>query len=304
MTDGPAPGGHGPAHAALVLAAALFGVTFYLVKDAIDEVGPVPFVAARFLVGAAALWPFARRGPAQPGLLRAGAWCGAALVAGYVLQTVGLQYTSEPVSAFITYLLVVMVPLLSAAVLRRPPGRPVLAGVVLATAGLWLLTGARLAVGRGELLTLGCALAFAAHIVLLAELAPRFDSLRLNVVQLAVVGAGCLGPGLVTGGYAFPAEAWVAVVLCGVGASAGAMLLQVWAQRQVGPTRTALLLTLEPVFAAAFGYVAGRSLGGLALAGAGLILLGVLVAELAPAPGPAPPSGRRPGTPRYHPGRR
>src|SRR4051794_11831013 len=133
------------AHVAVVAAAVLFGSTFFVVKDAVADVGPVPFLGVRFLIGALVLAPFARGGrgrrPRQPGLLRAGALCGLALAAGYLFQTIGLQYTTGSVSAFITYMLVVIVPVLSAIALRRPPGLFTSAGVVLAFVGLFLLTG-------------------------------------------------------------------------------------------------------------------------------------------------------------------
>jgi drug/metabolite transporter (DMT)-like permease len=271
------------AHLALVGAAFFFGTTFLVVKDAVRHVEPVPFLAVRFLIGAACAWAFAgrtrRRSGAEPGLAKAGFLCGVMLLAGYVFQTVGLQYLSSSVSAFITYLLVLIVPLLSAAVLRRPPTPPTVAGILIAAAGLYLLHGAGLSVGKGELLTLGCAFCFAVHIVLLADFAPRYDALRLNAVQLTVVGVGCLLPGLFTGGYAFPASAWLAAAYTGVAASAVAFGLMVWAQRHVGPSRTALLLMLEPVFAAVAGAIAGEHLGVLGATGALFILAGIFVAE-------------------------
>ncbi|HEX9968514.1 MAG TPA: DMT family transporter, partial [Acidimicrobiales bacterium] len=244
------------AHLAVAAAGVLFGTTFVVVEDAVRHAQPVPFLAVRFLVGAAALAPFARRAPRQPGRSRAAALCGAALLAGDVLQTVGLQYTTPSVSAFVTYLLVVIVPVLAAVVLHRPPSAPVAAGVVLATIGLFLLSGdaADIGLGRGELLTLGCALAFAVHILLLSELSPRFETTPLTAWQLAFVGAACLAPGAFLGGYAFPLRVWLAALYTGITVSALAFALQVWGQRVVGPTRTSLLLMLEPVSAAALGY--------------------------------------------------
>jgi len=118
------------------------------------------------------------------------------------------------------------------------------------------------------------------HIVLLAEFAPRFDSLRLNAVQLTVIGALCLVPGFFTGGYDFPISVWLAAIYTGIAASAIAFGLMVWAQRLVSPSRTALLLMLEPVFAAIAGALAGDHLGVVGVAGAALILAGILVAEL------------------------
>ncbi|MGH9153291.1 MAG: DMT family transporter, partial [Acidimicrobiales bacterium] len=256
---------------------------FVVVRDAVAEAGVVPFLAVRFLVGAAVLAPFAlRRRPAAPGagVGRAGAVCGLVLLAGYLLQTVGLQYTTAPVSAFVTYLLVVIVPLISALVLHRRPRPATLAGVAVAAAGLVLLTGEGAGAGRGELLTLGCAVAFAVHIVLLAELAPRFDTSALTAVQLLVVGAVCLVPGAFLGGYGFPARVWAAALFTGAAVSALAFALQVWGQRRVGPTRTSLLLMLEPVVAAALGHATGERLGARGVAGGLVILAGIVVAEV------------------------
>lgn len=292
----PAPGTEGAlrAHVAVIAAAVLFGTTFVMVKDAVRDVGPVPFLAVRFLIGALAMALFARSGSgrggrAQPGVWRAGLVCGIALLLGYVFQTVGLQYTTSSVSAFVTYLLVVMVPVISALTLRRAPTPPTIVGVVLATSGLFLLTGRGVHLGKGELLTLGCALSFAVHIVLLAYFAPRFDTTRLNGIQLLVVGGACLVPGIWLGGYCFTARAWLAAVYTGVAVSGVALGLQLWGQRRVGPTRTSLLLMIEPVSAAFLGYAVGDRLGVGGVVGALLILAGIAVAEF--------PLARRVGSP-------
>lgn len=274
------------AHLAVGAAGVLFGTTFAVMKDALDDVEPVPLLAARFLIAALALAPFARlsaRLPSQPGIVRAGALCGAALAVGYLFQTVGLQYTSTGVSAFITYLLVVIVPVLSALVLRRLPSRLVVGGVVVAALGLVLMSSPSLSeigLGYGELLTLGCAFAFAVHILLLGELAPRFNTIRLTAIQLGFVGVACLVPGFALGGYDFSAKAWAAAAFTAIAASCGAFLLQVWGQRVVGPTRTSLLLMLEPVSAGVLGWAIGERLGLTGVVGAALILAGILLAEL------------------------
>ena len=300
------------AHLAVAAAGVLFGTTFEVMQSAVEDVEPVPFLAVRFGLGAVVLWPFARRRPDRPtgpppsaasspapsgrppgptprdSALRAGVLCGLALLVGYLFQTVGLQYTTPTRSAFVTYLLVPIVPVLSAAWLRRPPAAPVVAAVALATSGLFLLTGRGLALGRGEALTLGCAVAFALHVLLLSELSPRFDTLRLTAVQLGVVGAACALPGLFLGGYRFGATAWAAALYTALAVGVGAFGLQTWGQRQVGPTRTSLLLMLEPVSAAALSALLGERLGPAATAGAGLILAAIVVAELPLGRDPAP----------------
>lgn len=270
---------HVRAHLALLAAGVLFGTTFVVVKDAVADVQPIPFIAVRFLLGGLVMLPLAMRAPRQPGELRAGVLCGLALLSGYVFQTVGLQYTTASISAFITYLLVVLVPVIAVVALRRPPTPPTIAGVVIGTLGLYLLTGKGLALGKGEVLTLGCAFAFAVHVILLAEFAPRFDLFRLNAVQLLVTGAACLVPGLFLGGYDFTARAWIAAAYTAVAVSALALGLQLWGQRHVGPTRASLLLMIEPVAAAVLGYILGERLGLRGVVGATVILVGIGVAE-------------------------
>lgn len=282
MTTVPAPAAPFPvrAHLAVLGAGLLFGSTFVPMQNAVDTSEPVPFLAVRFAVGALVLAPFAaRRRDQQPGMPAAAAWCGAALALGYILQTVGLQYTSTSVSAFITYLLVIFVPVLAFVVHRRLPAPATALGIVLATAGLFLLTGRGASFGRGEVLTVGCAVAFAVHILLLNHFANRFDVLRLSAAQLAVVAAVLAGPGVVFGGYDLGPGAWFAAFYTGVAASAVALVLQLWGQRRVGPTRTSLLLTVEPVTAAVLGYVVGERLGRPGVAGAVLILVGIAVSE-------------------------
>ncbi|HZB70628.1 MAG TPA: DMT family transporter, partial [Acidimicrobiales bacterium] len=251
---------------ALVAAALLFGSTFLVVQDAVESAEPLPFLAVRFAIGAAVLLPLAlRRGTADlrtPGLLRAGALAGLALTAGYVLQTVGLQYTTSSVSAFLTYLLVVFVPLIVAGATRRLPPWQTAVGVALAVGGLALLGGGPdVGTGRGELLTLACALAFAVHLLALADAAPRLPVAALSAVQFAVVAGVLVVPGLLTGGYAMGRAALAAAVYTGVATTGLALGLQAWGQRRVSATRAALILMLEPVSAAVLGFASGERLG-------------------------------------------
>jgi drug/metabolite transporter (DMT)-like permease len=280
---------------ALAGAAFLFGTTFLVMQDAVADVEPIPFIVARFSIGALVLLPVivvrarrASRPPTAhhpgttPPLWRDGAVAAAALAAGYGFQTTGLQYTTSSVSAFLTYLLVVFVPLLSAIVLRRPPRRTTALGVALAVGGLYLLTeGAGIGFGRGEVFSILCALSFAVHILVLSEVANRHDILTLNAVQFGLVGVALAVPGALLGGYGFPASAWAAAVYTGIVVNAVAFGLQLWGQRRVSASRTALVLMLEPVFAAILGYADGERIGIAGAFGAGLILLGILVSESA-----------------------
>ena len=271
------------ADVALVVAAFFFGTTFLVVQDAVEDAEPLPFLAARFLIGGAVLGLLARGRPGTPGELRHGVAAGAALLAGYVLQTVGLQYTSPSTSAFITYLLVVFVPLLTFVALHRRPHPLTVVGLALAVAGLVLLTGgADMSFGRGEVLTLGCAVAFAAHIVILGETAGRHDAIRMTCVQVTTVGLACLSAGALNGGLGMPATALGAAAFTGVFATALAFFAMVWAQRVVSPSRAALILLMEPVFAALISWVTGDPLTAGAVAGGVLILTAVVVAEVLP----------------------
>ncbi len=241
-----------------MLAAFLFGITFVLVQDAIEDITPAGYVTIRFIVGAAVLAPFAwriaRRNREPPSLLwRVGTVAGLLLFAGYITQTVGLQYTESSTSAFITGLYVIFTPVIEAILRRRLPPLRVCLGIVVATGGLFLLTGAELAFGRGELLTLACAVSFAIWIVYQGGYANRLHTMALFAV--AFTGVAC----------------WSV-----------ALSLQLYAQRRISPSRAALILLMEPVFAGIAGYVAGERLGPLKLTGAAIILIGIAIAELAP----------------------
>jgi drug/metabolite transporter (DMT)-like permease len=264
------------AYAGLTIAALLFGSTFVIVKDAIEVLPPFAFVGWRFLIGAGALLLLAR--PRGGTLWRDGAVAGLFLFAGYSLQTQGLAATSAANSGLITGLYVVFTPLLAAMLGRRRPAPGVLAGAVVAFVGLALLSaGDRFTLQRGDALTVGCAVAYAFHIVVLARVAPRHPVVPLTAVQVLVTAVLSLGAAAATEGFPLPtAPVAAALLLTGLGVSAGAYLLQVWAQTIVGPSRTAVVLALEPVFAAAVAaVVAGERLTGRGWTGASLIVVGI-----------------------------
>lgn len=250
-----------------------------MTKEALDGGGPYAVTALRFVVGGVVLLPWAWRRARAEGEGRAVLLCSAALLAGYLLLTVGLQSTTSTQAAFITYLLVVIVPVMSALMTRRLPSKALAAGVVLATAGLLLLVG-RVELGRGELLVLGCAVAFAFHILALGAFADRVDFVRLTAFQLLAVGLGATIPAVALGELRGLSEG--ALLACGFLAAVGVggLLLQIAGQRLVGPTRASLLLMLEPVLAAIGGYVIGERLPAIGFVGAGLILGGIVVSEL------------------------
>ena len=196
--------------------------------------------------------------------------------------------TTSATSAFITYLLVVLVPVIGVVRTGRRPAPNVVLGVVLAVAGLAFLSGGVDGLGRGEVLTMGAALAFAVHIVVLGEVSGRHDPIRFTFWQVLTVGMACLLPGAATeGGYGFDVGVWAAAAFCGVAATALAFWCMTWGQRVVPESQAAIILLLEPVSAGILGEVVGDHLGPAGLAGAVLILAAVVVAELA---GPRPPA--------------
>ncbi len=279
---------------ALVLAALAYGVTFPLVHDALADIEPFAYLVLRFSVAALVLGPFAvlvaRRDPgSRRTLVRAGLLAGVLLTGGYAAQTVGLQVVSPSTSAFITGLYVVLTPIVEAVVRRRLPARPVLAGVAVATVGLYLLTGARLTLGGGELATLLGAALFAVWIVYQGEYAHRLHPIPFTTVQLLVIVVLCLPPTAAQGVGRLSGIALFAAAFTGIACSAVALSLQVWGQRRIPPSRTALILLLEPVFAGIAGYASGERLGALRLAGAAVILVGIAVAEFAGRDAPARP---------------
>lgn len=284
---------------ALLVVVMIWGATFTVVKEALQDASTLLFLALRFWLASFVLFVFI--GPRLAGLrpvgisLKGGVWAGLALFGGYFFQTAGLRYTSAPNSAFITSLSVVAVPLLGAIVYRSVPRPAEVAGVGLATIGLALLTlqGGGLRLGRGDLLTVLCAVSFGIHVLLLAHFAPRCSFELLSLTQVCVTAALALG---LCGWAEAPHLRWTprlvfALAVTGILATAVAFTVQTWAQRRLSPLRTALILALEPVFAWITSYlVAGVSLSPRGSMGALLILAGALLAELKPGGQKAHPS--------------
>lgn len=274
------------AELALVGIAAVWGLTFVMVQDAIALLPSLAFLAYRFLPAAALVALVFRRRLATLGASgwRAGMTMGAFLTAGYVLQTVGLEDTSASNAGFITGLFVVLTPVLGAVVLgdRIPAPAWVAAGV--SALGLLLLSGAGGDLRSGDLLVLGCAVAFAAHILATARAVGLHDAGALLVVQLLVAGVVCLVAAAALGDLEVPrgATVWSALVVTSLVASALGFFVQTAAQRRTSSTRTALILASEPAFAGLFGYwLAGERLPPVAWLGAGLIMAAIVGVEVA-----------------------
>ncbi len=287
---------------ALVAATAVWGATFVVVQDAVEQMPVLPFLWWRFALATAVLALVRPRAVLDLSAQqrRRGLVLGLLLGGGYVLQTFGLLHTSATVSGFITGMFVVFTPLIGWLVLGEPVARPVWFAVGLATLGLALISLRGFAIGFGELLTLGCAALFAGQIVGLSRWSTSRDAYGLTVLQLGVVALLCLLASPLQGGVALPPNAgvWAAVVFLALAATALAFLAQTWAQTHMTAPRAAIVLTLEPVFAGIFGVtLGGDELTARILAGGACIVAAMYVVELAPrlTRGAVAPEQARPG---------
>ena len=262
----------------LAVAAALFGMTFVAVKDALDVIPPLSFVGWRFLIGAAVL--LALSFPKGRPVWRDGTIAGGILFVGYAAQTVGLEQTTATNSGLITGLYVVFTPLLAAAFARLRPAASTVLGASLSVLGLGMLTiSDTFTLSTGDLWTLACAAAFALHIVALARMAPRHDVVAFTSVQLLVTAVAALALSAVFEGAGWPPRSvWLTLAITALVVTCGAFLVQVWAQTIVGPSRTAIVLALEPLFAVATAAVIlGERLSARGWAGALFMMVGTYV---------------------------
>ncbi len=270
---------------ALLAVTAVWGLTFVTVQEAVRTFPVMAFLGWRFGAAALLLLPFAWRDFGRLGWsgLLTGAWIGVFLAIGFVLQTVGLTLVSVPTVGFITGLVVVFTPVLALIVLRHRPHPVVWAGVVLSTLGLWLLTGAGAAWSIGDLLVVGSALAFAAQILGTESAVRQVPVGGLVVVEMATTALICLIWAGAEHSLPVPhlASTWVALGITAIFASVIGGLVQGWAQRTISASRTAIIMSAEPAFAALFAYLLqGSVLEPIGWLGAALIMLAVLGVQL------------------------
>jgi drug/metabolite transporter (DMT)-like permease len=273
---------------ALVVVTAVWGVTFVQVKDAVAIYPLFAFLALRFAIAgctlavpAAARLRTLRRGGTAAAVL-----AGSLLGAGYVLQTAGLERTSVSSTGFVTGMYVVLTPLIALVLFRARIGAAAWGGVALATIGLALLAGVHGGSAVGDLLVLAGAAVYSLQIVLMERYAPRYDALAFTLVEMLAACVGLLVVAIATGQLSVPHgwTVWGALIVTGVFASALAFLVQTWAQRRASATQTALAFSLEPVWAAFFGFtLAGDRLGVVSWLGCVVIMSGIVLAEPAAA---------------------
>jgi drug/metabolite transporter (DMT)-like permease len=279
----------------LVVITLIWGSTFVVVKDALNDASPLMFISLRFIAAGLLLFALLSRGRMRRASLLPGLVLGLFLFGGFAFQTSGLNFTTPSKAAFITGFSVILVPLFSVFAGHRLHASN-LAGALLGMAGLYFLvlpphlTG----VNRGDVLVLFCAICFAIHILLVGVYARHHPFQDLVTIQVFTCGVLAtlllpLEPGRrlhVSGGLL------VALGITAVLATGVAFAVQNWAQKYTPAAHTALIFALEPVFAALTSLlVLGERLGAKALLGCGLVLAGMVVSEVWGASPPTPVEG-------------
>jgi drug/metabolite transporter (DMT)-like permease len=271
---------------ALLLTTASWGSTFFLIKDLLDRVPTLDFLAVRFAIAGLvtlvvmhrAVFALDREAWRRAGVL------GLVYGVAQILQTAGLAHTAASVSGFVTGMYVVCTPLLASLILRTRITGLTWGAVLLATVGLGVLTLQGFSLGYGEALTLVASVLYALHIVALGAWSTAREALGMSVVQLLVIALVCL-VATAPDGVVLPDRTsdWLAIVYMALVAGAGALAAQTWAQSQLSPTRTAIIMSTEPVFAAFFAVLlGGEGLTARMLLGGTLVLAAMLVVEVGP----------------------
>lgn len=269
----------------LLLVTFVWGSTFVIVKWAIKDLPPFPFLTIRFALAFLSLLPFLyfQRAHISKGTLLKGVALGGLLFSGYAWQTVGLQYTSSSNAGFITGLSVVFVPALIALTTWKLPRPGLIFGILCALGGLAFLSlGDQFVLNKGDLMVLLCALSFALHILFVGRYAPQTNATVLASIQILTVSVlsgifSMFSPQTV---MHFSTNVWIALLVTAIPATSLAFFVQSKMQQFTTPTHTALIFSMEPVFAAISAFFfAGEFLTPRGLLGAGLVLVGMLVAE-------------------------
>lgn len=245
---------------ALLAVSAAWGLSFVVMKDPIAKQSVNSFLFTRFLVAIIAMVAL------QPSVLKRisseilikGFLAGLLLGSGFILQTFGLARSGAAITGFITGLYVVATPLIAAIVLKIKISRFTWGCVLLATAGLALLSLNGWSIGTGEILVLLCAIAFGAHIVTLGQWSNGLDAYAMTVVQLATCA---LLTGVISFGQGYEAptnlSGWLVIFYTAVVCTAVAFVIQTWSQAHISATKVAVIMTMEVVFAALFAVIFG-----------------------------------------------
>jgi drug/metabolite transporter (DMT)-like permease len=272
----------------LVSIGVVWGFNFVVIKDVIGRIDPMLYIMLRYLVAAAifaVIVPRSLTRSRRPDWIM-GAVLGVFYLTALVVQTIGLQYTTPGKSSFITGLNVAMVPFLFWFVARKSPGLTQVAGAVIATIGLGVLSlQGDFTLSWGDSLTLLGALFYALHIMSTGFFAPKVEPRTLAVTQIVVAAAliVLVTPFTTAVTFSLPWQAWAAILWTALSGTIYAFFMQSWAQRYTTSTRAAVFLCLESVSGAVFGVMFGMDdLTWRLVGGAGLIFTGIIIIETLP----------------------
>ncbi|MFM1796510.1 MAG: hypothetical protein RL733_291 [Actinomycetota bacterium] len=265
---------------ALLAVAAMWGISFVWMKDILDQQDVYSFLVSRFLVAAVAMIVIKPKVIKQfnKELVAKGLIIGAALGAGYIFQTLGLERTTPAITGFITGLYVVITPLLAFIFLKEKLTLSMWGYILLAVLGLAVLSIQGWSVGSGELFVLMSAALFALHIILLGSWSKSFDAYALTVIQLTSCAIVAAIPASINGYVSPPdSQVWSVILFTAIFATAFAFVIQTWSQARISATKVAVILTMEVVFAALFSFMYGMEPFTLRLAlGGGMVLIAML----------------------------
>lgn len=262
-----------------------WGATFIVVKTAVENLPPFPFLTIRFALAFLSLLPFlwTQREHLSFSAVGKGLILGTFLFIGYATQTIGLQYTTASNAGFITGLNVVIVPFLVALYEKKIPHFTILAGALSATAGLAFLSiGENFSINKGDPIVLICAFCFAAHIFFVGRFAPEVNATVLTTFQILTVSvlSGVCTLIFPPPTMEFTPYVWFGLILTALICTSLAFFLQSKMQQFTSPSHTAIIFAGEPVFSAIFAYLlAGEVLSQRGFVGAALVLAGILTAE-------------------------
>lgn len=272
----------------LLVVAAIWGSGFVAQRTAMDHIGPFAFNTARYAIGALVLLPFIIRRPRMNSAqIAKGVLLGLVMTIAAGLQQVGMVYTTAPRAGFITGLYVLFVPLIALCFGSRTNTGHIL-GIILASLGMYLLAGdisLTQGVGRGDLLIAICAIMWALHVVLIAYLVKTADPLSLAFLQFVTVALVSLAIERATETTTLPGihDALGAILFSGILVVGVAFTLQIIAQKHAPPTHAAIIMSLEAVFGALFGWMLlSETLNSKELVGCALMLAGMILAQLWP----------------------
>lgn len=286
---------------ALFLITIFWGVTFAIIKLALDDISPMLFIAVRFSIAALLLLPFLWKPLVSSNLdvVKAGLFLGLLYFIGFATQTVGLYYTTATKSGFITGTFVIFIPTLQLFIEKRAPSRGNILGIILVIIGLILLSSKGETVldvvselgsnfNVGDFLTLICAIFYALYVVYIDIITKKYDYKPLIILQVLFTGAAGFIitflfniSGIESVRYNFNQTVILVILYTAIFSSILATVIQTKFQKTVTPTKAGIIFSLEPIFAAVFAFIIiHERISNFGIIGSIFIFTGVLVSEL------------------------